>query len=95
MLGLGITLWGLHLAFTQGLLATMVTDTAPPELRGTAYGLFNFVCGIAMLLSSIIAGVLWDRFGPSMTFFVGAVFTVVALMGLGLFQLIQKNNISR
>jgi hypothetical protein len=58
MLALGITLWGLHLAFTQGLLAAMLTDTAPAELRGSA-----------MLLSSIIAGVLWDQFGPSMIFF--------------------------
>ena len=71
MLALGVSLWGLHKAFTQGLLAAMVTDTTPPELRGTAYGVFNLVCGIAMLLASIIAGILWDKFGASATFFAG------------------------
>ncbi len=51
MLALGISLWGLHLGFTQGLLATMVTDTTPSELRGTAYGVFNLICGLAMLIA--------------------------------------------
>jgi len=82
MLALGVGLWGLHMAFTQGLLATMITDTTPPELRGTAYGVFNLVCGIAMLVASVIAGLLWDQFGPSVTFFTGAAFTTVALLAL-------------
>ncbi len=82
MLGLGLGLWGMHMAFTQGLLATMVTDATPSKLRGTAYGVFYFVSGIAALASSIIAGVLWDQFGSSITFFVGAIFTLLALVGL-------------
>ena len=82
MLALGVGLWGLHMAFTQGLLATMVTDTTPPELRGTAYGVFNLVCGLAMLVASVIAGLLWDKFGPSVTFFTGAAITTVALIAL-------------
>ena len=81
-LALGVSLWGLHMGFTQGLLATMVTDTTPQELRGTAYGVYNLVCGIAMLLSSVIAGVLWDKYGSSVTFFTGAAFTAMALIGL-------------
>ena len=79
---LGVSLWGLHMGVTQGLLARMVADTAPVDLRGTAYGFFNLVCGIAMLLASAAAGLLWDRFGPSYTFSAGALFAVLALMGL-------------
>jgi predicted MFS family arabinose efflux permease len=79
---LGVSLWGLHMGVTQGLLARMVADAAPVDLRGTAYGFFNLVCGIAMLLASAAAGLLWDRFGPSYTFSAGALFAALALMGL-------------
>ena len=60
LLGLGVALWGVHMGMTQGLLAAMVADTAPEELRGTAYGFFNLLSGVALLASSVIAGVLWD-----------------------------------
>jgi MFS family permease len=79
---LGISLWGVHMGMTQGLLATMVADTAPVDLRGTAYGLFNLVSGIAMLIASAVAGLLWDRFGASFTFFTGAALAALALTGL-------------
>jgi len=79
---LGAALWGLHMGLTQGLLATLVADTAPPELRGTAFGMFNFVTGLAMLAASVIAGALWDVIGPQGTFLAGAVFTAVALAAL-------------
>jgi predicted MFS family arabinose efflux permease len=78
-LALGIALWGLHLGMTQGLLATMVADAAPAELRGTAYGFFNLASGAAMLVASILAGLLWDRFGAAATFQAGAVFSLLAL----------------
>jgi MFS family permease len=74
----GIGLWGLHLGITQGLLATMVADTAPADLRGTAFGFFNLVSGIAMLAASVIAGLLWDAFGASLTFLAGALFSALA-----------------
>jgi MFS family permease len=83
---LGVAFWGLHMGFTQGLLATLVADTAPTELRGTAFGIFNFVGGIAMLAANIIAGGLWDRYGPAAAFLTGAAFTAVALFGLLLLQ---------
>jgi len=79
---LGVALWGIHMGITQGLLATMVADTAPADLRGTAYGFFNLVSGIAMLLASAVAGLLWDRCGASFTFHAGALFSVLALAGL-------------
>lgn len=78
----GVVFWGLHMGLTQGLLAAMVADTTPAELRGTAFGIFNLVCGIATLLASLIAGLLWHFYGPAVTFFAGAGFTVVALIGL-------------
>lgn len=78
----GVSLWGLHMGMTQGLLATMVADTAPMDLRGTAYGFFNLVSGIAMLMASAAAGLLWDRFGASFTFYAGASFATLSLMGI-------------
>lgn len=76
---LGVALWGLHMGMTQGLLATMVAANAPAELRGTAFGFFSLLSGLAMLLASVLAGLLWDQFGASYTFFAGAVFCVLAL----------------
>ena len=78
----GVALWGIHMGMTQGLLATMVANTAPAHLRGTAFGLFNLVSGVAMLLASVCAGWLWDRFGAEMTFYGGAVFSILTLFGL-------------
>ena len=78
----GVALWGVHMGITQGLLATMVADTAPMDLRGTAYGFFNLVSGIAMLVASGLAGLLWDRLGASFTFYAGALFCGLALIGL-------------
>ena len=79
---LGVALWGVHMGITQGLLARMVADTAPADLRGTAYGFFNLMSGLAMLVASVLAGFLWDRFGAAFTFYAGAIFCVVALIGL-------------
>ncbi|NWG32136.1 MAG: MFS transporter [Rhodocyclaceae bacterium] len=83
-IGLGVVLWGLSLALTQGLLATMVADTAPAALRGTAYGFFNLASGLAMLVASGLAGLLWDRAGAVFTFLAGALFCLLALGLLGL-----------
>jgi MFS family permease len=70
----GIALWGAHMALTQGLLAKLVADNAPLDLRGSAYGLFNLAAGVALLFASVIAGLVWDRFGADATFLVGAGF---------------------
>ena len=79
---LGVALWGLHMGLTQGLLSAMVADTAPAELRGTAFGVFNLVGGIALLIASVVAGTLWEIAGPEGTFLAGAAFTAVALLAL-------------
>jgi MFS family permease len=78
----GIALWGLHMALTQGLFASRVADTAPSDLRGTAFGVFNFAGGIAMLIASVLAGGLWDAYGPTATFLAGGGLATVALVGL-------------
>jgi MFS family permease len=79
---IGIVFWGLHMALTQGLFASLVADTAPESLRGTAFGIFNFAGGIAMLVASVLAGGVWDAYGPLATFLAGAGFAMVALIGL-------------
>ena len=78
----GTVLWGLHMGATQGLLATLVADAAPADLRGTAFGLFNLMTGLALLLASFLAGALWTAAGPVMTFAAGAGFSLLALVGL-------------
>lgn len=77
---LGVALWGLHMGMTQGLLATMVSHTAPAQLRGTAFGFFNLLSGIVTLFSSVIAGELWDRLGAATAFHAGAVFCIATIV---------------
>ena len=79
---IGVALWGVHMGITQGLLATMVASAAPEDLRGTAFGFFNLVSGLAMLTASITAGFLWDQRGAASTFYAGAIFCVIALVML-------------
>ncbi len=81
-IAVGVALWGLHMGVTQGVLATMVAAAAPAHLRGTAFGVFNLACGIAMLLASVLAGLLWDTLGAGATFYAGAAFAVLACGGL-------------
>jgi MFS family permease len=81
---LGIAFWGLHLGLTQGLLSALVADSAPVGYRGTGFGVFHLASGVAVLLASLIAGVLWDRIGAQATFLAGAGFTLVGLVGWSL-----------
>jgi MFS family permease len=76
---LGTVVWGLHMGLTQGLLATLIADTAPVDLRGTAFGVFNLAGGAGALLASVIAGELWDAYGPTMTFLASGGFAALAL----------------
>jgi MFS family permease len=85
---IGAALWGLHMGLSQGLLAALVADTAPPSLRGTAFGVFNLASGVAMLAASALAGALWSLYGPAQTFLAGALFAALSLAGL--FTLIRR-----
>ena len=89
----GVALWGLHMGMTQGLLATMVAQTAPAQLRGTAFGVFNLVSGIVTLGSSVIAGMLWDRVGAMATFYAGAIFCVLTVLLLLSRRVIARRSI--
>ncbi|WP_286164389.1 MFS transporter [Azoarcus sp. DN11] len=81
-LAAGIALWGLHMGMSQGLLATMIADTAPAPLRGTAYGVFNLVSGVGLLLASALAGLLWEQFGAAWTFVAGAALAGATLLAV-------------
>lgn len=76
--GLGVVLWGAHMAFTQGIFSRMIADAASEDKRATSFGAFFFVSGIAALLSSLGAGLIWDRDGASATFMAGAVLAAIA-----------------
>ena len=80
----GVALWGMHMGMTQGLLAAMVADTAPADLRGTAFGFFNLASGVAMFVASALAGLVWDAFGAAATFWSGAGLAILTLLGLAL-----------
>ncbi|WP_226628051.1 MFS transporter [Alloyangia pacifica] len=81
-IAVGLLIWGLHMGFTQGLLSALVAETVPEELRGTAFGMFNLVTGVALLIASLLAGALWETYGPSATFLAGAGFAAISVLGL-------------
>jgi len=88
--GAGAAMWGLHMGATQGLLSALISDAAPPDLRGTAFGVFNLVSGIFLLAASVIAGALWSVGGPTLTFYAGAAFSCLALVGLKSIELKKR-----
>ena len=81
---LGVALWGIHMGITQGLLAAMIANTAPADLRGTAFGMFNLVSGVSLLLASLGAGIVWETWGAASTFYAGAIICVITLLGMRL-----------
>ncbi len=82
MVMVGVAIWGLHMGLTQGILSTLVANSSPADLRGTAYGVFALVSGVAALIASVTAGVVWDKMGQAPVFYIGAAFSVVALLML-------------
>jgi MFS family permease len=90
LVALGALLWGLHMGLTQGIFSTLVADTSPANIRGSAFGIFSLATGIAMLIASLLAGWLWDFAGPPATFWAGACFALVGYAGL----VIRRKHIS-
>jgi len=79
---IGVSLWGLHMGLTQGVLAALVADTCPPSYRGTAFGVFNLFSAVALLLASAVAGFLWDSYGPTFMFAISGSFAFIGLVVL-------------
>ncbi len=90
VVALGAALWGLHMALTQGLLSALVADTAREEYRGTAFGIFGLLSGVAALIASVLAGWLWQQYGPSAAFIAGAIFSGAALVGFALLPRLSR-----
>ena len=76
----GVALWGLHMGFSQGTLSALVADATPRNLKGTAFGVFNLVCGVAMIPSNWLAGWLWQAHGAQTAFYVGAALATATLV---------------
>jgi predicted MFS family arabinose efflux permease len=57
-----------------------VTDLVPAELRGTAFGIYNFTISVTILPASLLMGLLWDTLGAQYAFMVGAGLAVVAMI---------------
>jgi len=81
---LGVALWGLHMGVTQGIFAALIVDKTPAHLYGTAFGIFNFLCGLAILFGNIIAGWIWSVHGAQLTFLfssslVGLMFLIILI----------------
>ncbi len=83
----GAALWGAHMAFTQGLFSAWVAGVVPAELRGSAFGVFNLACGVALLVASALAGVLWERVSPSATFYAGAALIALAALAVAVMDM--------
>nr|WP_322110888.1 MFS transporter [Steroidobacter gossypii] len=77
---LGVALWGLHMGLTEGVFTAMIADAAPTDLRGTAFGVFNLLRGLLLMLASVIAGVLWEQSGPAATFITAAVLAAFSML---------------
>jgi len=91
MVLLGAALWGLHMGMTQGLLSALIADNSPSRLRGTAFGIFNLVSGVALILASLLAGLLWDTLGAAAPFAAGCGFALLTASGL----LLSKSAVAR
>lgn len=90
ILFLGVVFWGLHMGFTEGILAAMISDNTSRSMRGTAFGIYNFVSGLGMFGGNLIAGLLWDHYGASSTFITGAILSLLAFIAI-LFGYVKNN----
>ncbi|MFV0476031.1 MAG: MFS transporter, partial [Pikeienuella sp.] len=69
---LGTMLWGLHMGFSQGLLGAMIAGAAPDAMKGSAFGAFNLVTGVVVLIGNTAAGWFWMSMGSAAPFLIGA-----------------------
>jgi MFS family permease len=74
--------YGLYYGAFQGAASALVADLVPASLRGTAYGIFNAALGVAAFPASLMAGLLWDWYGPSAPFLAGSGLSLLATLGI-------------
>ena len=72
--------YGIYFGLTEGTEKAFVADLVPTELRGTAYGVYNFAIGIGAFPACLLMGKLWDSFGPTVAFSFGAIISLVAMI---------------
>jgi len=70
--------YGLYYGFTEGVERSIVAEFLPEDKRGTGFGLFHLISGIGLLLASIFFGILWEFFGYSVPFLIGAFLSLLA-----------------
>jgi len=71
-------IYGLYIALTDGVSKALITDLAPKEQRATILGTYGTLTGIAALIASVAAGLLWDHVSAAAPFAVGAGAAVAA-----------------
>ncbi|MDE3091525.1 MAG: MFS transporter, partial [Chloroflexota bacterium] len=76
--------YGIYVAFTEGVEKALVSDIAPTDLRATLIGLHATFTGFGLLPASLLAGFLWNVFGPQATFYFGGAMGALAAVALWL-----------
>jgi MFS family permease len=76
--------YGLYIALTDGVGKALIADHAPREHRGRALGIYYACLAGATLLSSVAAGMLWDRVGHAATFWAGSIAAIVSIIVLAI-----------
>jgi MFS family permease len=72
--------YALFYAFTEGTEKAFVADLVRPEVRGSAFGMYNFAVGLGALPASILFGVLYNAFGAAVAFGTGAVIACASML---------------
>jgi MFS family permease len=76
--------YGLYYGLAEPVERAWVADLVPPQLRGTAFGLYHGVVGLAALPASLLFGLLWQRLGAPVAFVTGACLALAATVLLTL-----------
>ncbi|MCL4405368.1 MAG: MFS transporter [Patescibacteria group bacterium] len=79
-------LYGIYYAIDVGVAKALLADMVSADYRGRAFGIYGMTSGVAALVASFLAGLLWDRVGPSAPFYLGAAAAFVAVVVLMVFE---------
>jgi MFS family permease len=65
--------YGLYYAFSEGAEKALVADLVNDDVRGSAFGMYNFAIGLGALPASVIFGFLYSFFNSKMPGFGGTI----------------------